>query len=255
VAAIFATDLCVGLAREHGVGAVAVRHSSHYGAAAIYSRRAAAAGMVALSLTNSDPLVIPFGGTEAALGTNPISLAAPTASGVFDLDLATSQVAINRIFNARDEGRPIPEGWGVDEHGRSTTDPAKVRAGVPLGGYKGYALALLVEILSGVLAGAGVRHAAGELYGPASTPQDVGHFFLVLDPERTVGRAHFATVLEGMLDELRATPPAPGHDEVLVPGDPEARAHAERSRTGIPIAPGLWEMLRALGEELGVQPF
>jgi ureidoglycolate dehydrogenase (NAD+) len=254
VAGVFATDLCVELAREHGVGAVVVRHSSHYGAAAIYSRRAAAAGMVALSLTNSDPLVIPFGGTEPALGTNPISLAAPTTSGVFDLDLATSQVAINRIFNARDEGRPIPEGWGVDEHGRSTTDPAKVRAGVPLGGYKGYALGLLVEILTGVLAGAGVRHAAGELYGPASEPQDVGHFFLALDPESTVGRAHFATVLEGMLDELRATPPAPGHDEVLVPGDPEARAHAERSRTGVPIAPALWAKLRALGDELGIQP-
>jgi ureidoglycolate dehydrogenase (NAD+) len=254
VAGVFATDLSVELAREHGVGAVVVRRSGHYGAAAVYTRRAAAAGMVSLSTTNSEPLVIPFGGTEPALGTNPISLAAPTTGGVFDLDLATSQVAINRIFNARDEGRPIPEGWGVDEHGRPTTDPAAVRAGVPLGGYKGYALALLVEILSGVFAGAGVRHGIGELYGSATEPQDVGHFFLALDPERTVGRARFATLLEALLADLRASPPAPGHDEVLAPGDPEARAHAERSRTGIPITPALWVTLRSLGDELGIEP-
>ena len=182
LAGILATDLTIELAREHGVGVVAVRRSAHFGAAAYYSRRAAAAGLIGISMTNSEPSVIPYGGLEPALGTNPISLAAPAGDergGIFDLDLATSQVALNRIYNAADEGRAIPEGWGVDAEGRPTTDPAAVLAGVPLGGYKGYVLAVLVEILCGVLPGAGVTHSVGE----HDVGQDVGHFHLAIDPE------------------------------------------------------------------------
>ena len=164
VAGVVATDLSIELARRHGIGAVAVHRSSHYGAAGYYAIRAAQAGMVGISTTNSEPFVIPFGGLGHALGTNPIALAAPTADGIFDLDMATSQVAVNKIFNARDEGRTIPEGWGVDEQGQTTTDPAAVFAAVPLGGYKGYALAVLVEVLSGVLSGSGVGKGVGRLY-------------------------------------------------------------------------------------------
>ena len=252
VASVFATDLSVELAREHGVGVATVRHSAHNGAQAFYAIRAAEQGMVAIALTNTEPLVIPHGGAEPALGTNPICLAAPSDGGTFNLDLATSQVAINRIFNARDEGRAIPEGWGVDADGRPTTDPAAVTSAVPLGGYKGYALALMVELLCGVLPGAGVRHGVGGLYTGAGVEQDVGHFHLALDPERTVGRERVAAVLGALLGELRAIPPAPGFDEVLVPGDPEDRARERRSRDGVPIEPALWRTLRALGDELGV---
>jgi LDH2 family malate/lactate/ureidoglycolate dehydrogenase len=166
--------------------------------------------------------------------------------------MATSQVAVNRIFNARDEGRPIPLGWGVDERGEPTTDAAAVRSAVPLGGYKGYGLAVMVEILCGVLAGAGVRHGVGGLYGDGGERQDTGHFHLALDPERTVGRERFAAVLGGMLEDLRASPVAPGSDEVLVPGDPETRARAERERSGVPIEPALWARLGELSAELGV---
>jgi ureidoglycolate dehydrogenase (NAD+) len=203
-------------------------------------------------MTNTEPLVIPFGGAEPALGTNPIALAAPAGAGIFDLDLATSQVAINRIYNARDEGRPVPLGWGVDERGEPTTDAAAVRSAVPLGGYKGYVLAVMVEILCGVLAGAGVRHGVGGLYDGGQEPQDVGHFHLALDPERTVGRDRFADVLGGMLDDLRASPVAPGTDEVLAPGDPETRARAARERSGVPIEPALWARLHELSAELAV---
>jgi LDH2 family malate/lactate/ureidoglycolate dehydrogenase len=245
LAAVLATDLSVELAREHGLGLAVVRRSGHYGAAAFYAVRAAEAGLVGMSLTNAEPGVIPYGGIEPALGTNPIAMAAPLGGGaIFDLDMATSQVALNRINNARDEGRPIPEGWGVDEHGESTTDPMKVVAGVPLGGYKGYALALMVEVLCGVLAGAGARADDGI--------RNIGHFHLAIDPERTVGRDAFAGVLGGLLDELRAIPPARGFDEVLVAGDPEDRARAQREREGIPIEPALWAKLTALSGELGV---
>jgi ureidoglycolate dehydrogenase (NAD+) len=254
VAAVLATDLSVALAREHGVGVALVRRSGHFGAAAYYVMRAARAGLVAIAMTNTEPLVAPYGGVEPAIGTNPIALAAPTRGGVFNLDLATSQVAMNRIFNARDEGRPIPLGWGIDEHGRPTTDAAAVGAGLPLGGYKGYALALLVEILCGVLPGAGVAHGVGPLYGEDARPQDVGHFHLALDVERTIGRDRFEVLLDDLLTALRQARPAPGHEEVLVPGDPEDRARAERERSGVPVEPALWATLLALGEELGVAP-
>jgi ureidoglycolate dehydrogenase (NAD+) len=253
VAGVLATDHAIQLARRHGVGVVSVHRSSHYGAAAYYAIRAAQAGMVGISTTNSEPFVIPFGGVGRALGTNPIALAAPTPDGIFDVDMATSQVAVNKIFNARDEGRTIPEGWGVDEQGHSTTDPAEVHAAVPLGGYKGYALAVLVEVLSGALSGSGVGHAVGSLV-EGREPQDVGHFHLVLDPDRLAGRVRFAEALGGLLAALKAMPVAPGHDEVLVPGEPEARAKAERERDGIPLPPTLWATLEELGGELGVRP-
>ncbi len=252
VAAVVATDLSIELAREHGVGVVSVRRSGHYGAAAFYAIRAAEAGLLGMSMTNTEPLVIPYGGAAAALGTNPIAFAAPTPDGVFNLDMATSQVAMNKVFNARSEGRAIPEGWGVTEAGEPTTDPDAAAYGVPLGGYKGYGLALMVEVLCGVLAGAGVRGAVGNLYSGGEERQNTGHFHLAIDPERTVGRDAFAGVLGGLLAELRAIPPARGFDEVLVAGDPEDRARAERERSGIPIESVLWERLCALGAELGV---
>jgi LDH2 family malate/lactate/ureidoglycolate dehydrogenase len=253
IAGLFATDLSIELAREHGIGAVSVRASNHYGAAGIYASRAATAGMIGMSTTNADPLAVPFGGSGKALGTNPIAFAAPSeGGGVFVFDMATSQVAANKAFNARDEGRAIPEGWAVDEAGRAITDPDEFYAVVPLGGYKGYGLALMVEVLSGVLGGAGVTHGVGGLYANTSIPQDLGHFHLALDPERTVGRERFGALLSGLLEELRAIPPAPGFDEVLVAGDPEERAERERGRDGIPLSAALSAQLEALSAELGV---
>lgn len=253
VAGVFATELACELAREHGVGAVGVRRSTHYGAAAAYVIRPARQGLVAISTTNSEPLAVPFGGGRAALGTNPICFGAPTGDGVFVLDMATSQVAANRVNLARDEGlASIPEGWAVDADGRPTTDPAVAESVVPLGGYKGYGLALMVEVLSGVLWGAGVTHDIGRMYDEWDRPQDVGHFFLVLDPERTVGRAAFTRTLDALLAELRGIPPAPGHDEVLVAGDPEERTQVARERDGVPLGTRLWATLEELSAELGV---
>jgi ureidoglycolate dehydrogenase (NAD+) len=252
VAGVIATDLSIELARRHGVGAVAVRRSSHYGAAAYYAIRAARAGLVGISTTNSEPFVIPFGGLGHALGTNPIALAAPTPTGIFDVDMASSQVAVNKIRNAAAEGRSIPEGWGVDEQGHPTTDPNQVFAAVPLGGYKGYGLAVLVEILSAVLAGSGITHAVGRLNEELERPQDVGHFHLALDPEPLVGSARFAELLGGLLEELKAIPAGPDAGEVLVPGEPEARIQAQRDVSGIPLPDAQWALLEGLSRELGV---
>lgn len=254
VAGVFAAELSAELAGRNGVGAVSVRHSNHYGAAAHYVMPLARRGLIALSTTNADPLVVPFGGRAPELGTNPIALAAPAGDHLFVLDMATSQVAANRVWGARDESRPIPEGWAVDEHGAPTTDPAAAEAMVPLGGYKGYGLAAMVEILSGVLAGAGVGFGVSPLFGANDRPQQTGHFHLALDPERTVGRARFEELLGGLLERLRDSPAADGFEEVLVAGDPEERTRREREADGVPVAPLLSEELEQLSAELGVTP-
>ena len=254
VAGVAATDLSVELAREHGVGAVAVHRSTHFGAAGHYVVRAARAGMVALATTNAEPYVVAYGGAGRALGTNPIAVAAPTEGDPWVFDMATSQVAVGKVIVAANEGRPIPPGWGVDAQGAGTTDPARVEAMVPLGGYKGYGLAVVAELLSGVLSGAGVRDSIGRMYDDWDRPQDVGHFHLALDPERTVGRAAFAAGMQALIGGLRAMPPGPGHDAVLVAGDPEDRVQAERGRDGIPLSDELWSDLERLSGVLRVEP-
>jgi len=251
VAGRLAVDLAAELAGQHGVGAVAVRRSGHFGAAGWYAVRAARRGLVALATCNSDPFVVAHGGARRALGTNPIAVAAPTSGDPFVVDMATSQVAWNRVVNAQLEGRTLGEGWAVDDAGRPTTDPQRAAAGVPLGGHKGYALAVAVEVLSAVLSGAGVTLRVGRLFAEDER-QDVGHLFLALDPERTVGRPAFVAALEALLAELRRTEPAGGVAKVMVPGDPEARAEAERRREGVPVPDALWDQLAALSRELGV---
>ena len=176
--------------------------------------------------------MVPYGGASKALGTNPIAFAAPTADGIFDLDMATSQVAVNKVFNARDEGRAIPEGWGVDEAGAAITDPNEVYAVVPLGGYKGYGLALMVEVLSRRAVGAGVAHGVGGLYATARSRRGSGTSTSRSTPSARSAASASRACSAGLLDELRAIPPAPGFDEVLVAGDPEERARAERSAAG-----------------------
>jgi ureidoglycolate dehydrogenase (NAD+) len=254
VAGVLAAELSATLAERHGLGAVSVRHSSHYGAAAYYVMPLARRGLVAIATSNADPLVVPFGGRAREIGTNPIAFAAPAGEGLFVLDMATSQVAANRVYAARDQGRPIPREWAVDDHGAPTSDAAHAFAMVPLGGYKGYGLGAMVEILSGVLAGAGVGLGVSSLYGADDRPQEVGHFHLALDPERTVGRARFEELLAGLLDGLRASPTAEGFDEVLVAGDPEERARRERERSGVPLAGVVADALRALSSDLKVEP-
>ena len=248
-AAVRATDLAVELASAHGIGAVGVRRSSHYGAAAFYVMRMAERGMIGFTTANVEPDVVPFGGAEAALGTNPLAFAAAGSRGTFVLDMATSQVAMGRILLARERGEELGEGWAVDAEGRPTRDANEAVSAVPLGGPKGYGLALMVEVLGGVLPGANIASEVGRMYDDWDRPQDVGHFFLALDPERMIGREAFRDRMDRLWDMLKAVPAAPGFEGVLVPGESEARTHAARSAGGIPIPEKIW---RALEEEARV---
>ena len=249
-----AMDRAIGLARESGLGAVGVRRSSHCGAVGLYARQAAAAGLIGVAFTQANAIVVPYGGRRAFLGTNPIAIALPRAGGApLCLDMATSQVAFNRVINARVENRPVPPGLVVDADGEPTTDPHAAVAITPLGGadygYKGYGLALMVDLLCGALNGMAFGPHITPMYEALDTPQDLGHLVIALDPGRFAGGATLAATVRAMADEL---PREPGH--VQLPGDPELRSEQTRRVSGIPFEPGALADMVAWSERLGVAP-
>jgi LDH2 family malate/lactate/ureidoglycolate dehydrogenase len=253
----FAMELAISKAHEVGMGAVAVRGSRHYGAAGYYSRMALAHDMIGLSLTNADQLVLPTHGSESRLGTNPIALAVPTGKQPpFHLDMATSTVPLGKIMLARRAQQEIPHGWAADATGRSTTDAAAAFEAfrlLPLGGtyelgsHKGYSLAMVVDILSGVLSGAG----AGASGGLAN---QVGHFFAAARIDCFRDPQEFKDEMDAFLELMQATPPVEGSGEsVIYAGIKEAAARADRERNGIPLHPDVLQFLDGLVEKLGVE--
>jgi L-2-hydroxycarboxylate dehydrogenase (NAD+) len=260
--ATLAMELAIAKARAHGVGFVACRNSNHYGAAANYSMMALVHDMIGLSLTNSGPAVVPTYGREAMLGTNPISLAAPAGRHFpFVLDMATSTVAIGKLSIALRWGKPIPSGWALDQDGLPTIDPAvayETRLLTPLGatrelgGHKGYGLAVMVDILSGVLAGAAFADVRRR--DPDPVRPDIGHFFGAIDITRFRDLDAFKVDMDDLLRTLKNSPKAEGHDRIYVAGEPEWECEQQRRREGIPIAPGLVNQLRAVSAEMAI-PF
>jgi LDH2 family malate/lactate/ureidoglycolate dehydrogenase len=247
--------IAIEKARAAGVGLVAVRNSRHYGAAGNYARMALTHDMIGFSVTNSDKLVVPTFGRESRIGTNPIAVAVP--AGVeppFLLDMATSTVPLGKIMLALRNGLALPVGWAADQDGVPTTDPAvafRALRLLPLGGtpeqcsHKGYGLGVVVDVLSGVLSGAGV--AVGQGLGG-----QVGHFFAALRVDLLRPLEAFKASMDEYLRELRETPPAPGHDRVYYPGLMEYESELERRRDGIPLHRAVVDYLDRLGEELGL---
>jgi ureidoglycolate dehydrogenase (NAD+) len=249
-----ALEAVVTIAEEHGVGCAVVRGSAHFGTAGFYARWLAARSCLGLVVSNSESIVVPHGSSEAVLGTNPIAFAAPRGDRPLSLDMATSASAMGKVMVAADRGAVIPEGWGVDRSGRPTTDPAALHALLPLGGPKGYGLGVLVEVLAGVLSGAAIASDIGNMYRDLDRRQDVGHFVLALHLPHFLARDAFATRLEHLASLLTSARPAPGFDQVMLPGEPEERMRDERRRDGIPLDPATHAHLERLGAALSV-PF
>jgi ureidoglycolate dehydrogenase (NAD+) len=249
-----AVEEALRVSRETGVATAAVSGSTHFGAAGFYARWLAEQGAIALVVSNSEPGVVPYGGREALLGTNPIAFAAPTRDKPVSLDMATSTSAMGKVLVARAAGKAIPPTWGVDADGEPTTDANAVAALLPAGGPKGYGLGFLVEILGGVLTGAAVAHDIGHMYEDFSKPQNVGHWLLVIDIEHFLPLAEFTDRIQGLVDLAHAVAPAAGFASVLVPGEPEDRTAEQRGRDGVPLAAATVAELRDLGERHGV-PF
>jgi len=256
--AVTSTTCCahaVRLALEHGVALVVAREATHFGAAGYWAEKISAAGLIGIAMCDASPTVPPWQGREGRLGTNPISMAVPKPGGRgWLLDMATTTAAYGRLEKVALEGRTvIPEGWAMDRQGRPTTDLATALQGflMPLGGYKGSGLAMLVEILCGALGGGAM---ATEIRGIRQHGRlsRVNHAFLGIDVSRFLPLEEFYARMDWLVAEVKATPPAAGYDEVLVAGDPEWRAEQERRRNGIPIPPGPWAALVRMAERLGV---
>ena len=260
ISGLAAVDLAVAKAREFGVGTVAVRNSSHLGALGWYTMRGAEAGCITLAAQNGPPFVPPFGGVTGIFSTNPMSYAVPAGDEpMLVLDMATTAVAGNRVLLAQKRGdATLPAGWANDETGRPTTDPAlaSVRHLQWFGGYKGYGIALLIEILAGVLTGASfglVDREPGELTGFDRVTR--GYLFVALDPSHYGPIDAFRADVDRLIRDIHASEPAEGVEQVLVPGELEHRRRADRLAHGIPLAPALVDELDRLGTELGAGPF
>jgi len=247
----------IEIARQQGIGAVAVGNSSHYGAAGAYALAAAEQGFAALAVTHSDPVVLAHGGTRAFNGTNPIAFAAPVAGAepVF-VDLATSAIAWNRIPLQAARGQPLPPDAAVDGEGRPTTNPDEAKLLLPLGGvasgHKGAALGAVVEILCSAFTGMQIGPRLPAMSGPDyGVPRGLGHWFLVLDIAAFLPTALYAQRIGEYLSDWR-TQPGRGGRPVQAPGDPEAATLLRRRERGIPILPSDWDDLATIAARLGV---
>lgn len=255
VQAVKTLDLLIPMACETGTATATIRRSQHFGAASYYCNRAADAGMILLATTNCEPSMSPEGGCEAFFGTNPIAMSFPTGKGFhIKADLATSLVARGNIIAAQKRGEKIPAGWALDVDGNPTTDAAAALAGTVLtmAGHKGYALALMVEALSGVLSGAAVGSEIGSMYKHLDRCQDVGHFFCLIDITAFMELDEFKKRIDGMIDRIKSCRRRPGVEEILVPGERSSRTAAERRKNGVPLDAATVTELRELSDRFGV---
>lgn len=257
VQAVKAVDMLMPLAREHGVAAATIRNSQHFGAVSYYCNRAAAQGFIMLATTNCEPAMSPTGGWDAFFGTNPIAASFPTGKGFpVKIDLSTSAIARGNIIAAAKKNEPIPLGWALDPNGNPTTDAQQALLGTVLtmAGHKGYALALMVELLSGVLSGSAIGPDIGSMYKNLDRKQDVGHFFCVLDVEAFMDRAEFLRRIDETIDRLKAGRKLAGVEEILVPGERSTRTAEQNQGLGVPVGAETWKEIENWCAKFNVAP-
>jgi ureidoglycolate dehydrogenase (NAD+) len=252
VAGRVAADEAVRLAREFGVGAVAVGNSNHFGAASCHTLAMARQGAVGIAMSNSDALVAPAGGRLPLFGTNPLAVAALGDDGeLFCADFATSQAAYSKVKRRLERGEPLPAGWALTADGRDAgaSEPGEAIAALqPLGGHKGQCLGMLVEMLCCLLAGMPLDHELAHLYAPPfDVPRQVSHLLLALDVASFADPAAFRARLAGWLALVRAQPAA-GGGRVMAPGDPERETERQR-RQEVPLDDDEWRSFDALARE------
>ncbi len=254
-----AMEEAVKLAEDAGVGAVSVSNSSHFAAAGCYTLAAAEAGYIGLATCNATSAVLAHSGREGFHGTNPLSFAAPVeGERPYLIDMASSSIPVNRILQYRALDKELPAEVVVDDDGRMTQDPHAAKSLLPLGGsgygYKGAALAGMVEILSAGLSGMCLSHQMAEMFAaPWSEPRCLGQFFLALKPSAFVAEDVFQAQLREYLDTLRGQAALPG-ERVMAAGDREWAVERERSAQGIPLDAPNWRIFGELAAARGVVP-
>lgn len=257
VAAVAAMDAAISLAREQGIGMVTVAHTNHAAALSAYVERAAAAGCIAMIVCNTPKAMPPWGGREAFLGTNPLAFAAPAGDDAAPVvvDMATTVVARGNIIMAARQGEPIPVDWALDAEGSPTTDATAALAGavLPMAGAKGYALALMIEILAAVISGSAWGPQVRSPYEDTHEPTDSGLWVMAFNVAALAPASLYERRMGDLLDALRASPAAPGQ-EVRIPGERRARIRQERLATGIPLDAATRAELETLAAETDGPP-
>src|SRR6185436_8206789 len=255
VLTMLATKEAVKRAKAHGIGAVAVRNSNHFGTCMYYTFTGAREGCVMFLTSNGGPAMAPWGGMKKIIGTNPFSVAAPAGRHPpFATDMATTGVARGKIYIARQKRQPIPLGWALNAAGAPTTDPQEAIDGIilPMAEHKGYAIAMMVDVLSGVLTGSGFLT---QVHSPYKTAEksNCGHLFIAVNIEAMQPLAEFNRRMEEYIAELKAVPKAQGFDEVFYPGEMEARNDARNRKEGIEFPDDTIEDLKRVGKATGLE--
>ena len=256
-----AMEACIEKAKTSNIAVATVNHSNHYGIAGYYAMMALPHDMIGISMTNSQPLQAPTFGRTAVLGTNPIAVAAPSDKEYpYVLYMATSVVAIVKIKVYEKKDEKIPMGWGLDDNGTVTEDPKKVQSGgpgalLPLGSteelrsYKGYGMALLVDILCGALSGASTLTDVGFPHEPRES--DVGHFFMAIKIDAFRPIIDFKSQIDHMIRLLKDSPKAAGQKTIYIAGEKEYVAAEENRKKGVPLLDKIVEELTINGASIG----
>ncbi len=245
-----ASKIAVEFAKEYGSGHVAIKNSSHFGAAAYFALEIADNDMIGMSFTHSDALIIPYRGKRNFLGNSPICFTAPVkGEEPFCLDMATSIITFNEIRRLRETGEKAPEGVGADKNGNPTTDPNEITMLLPVGTYKGYGLSLMVEILCSILTGMNYGpHILKMFDGDIHEKRHLGHFISAINITAFQNIEVFKERLSHLLNELRNEPPKDIDENILVAGDPEKICKKERIEKGIPITENEFIQLKELND-------
>ncbi|MED1824889.1 Ldh family oxidoreductase [Brevibacillus agri] len=255
VVATRAMEIAMGKAAEYGVGAVTAKNSNHFGIAAHYALMAVEQDMIGIVMSNTAPLMPPIGGAEKVLGNNPLAIAAPTPNQYpLLLDMALSNVALGKIIFAQTKGTPIPEGWGVDKDGNATTDPSAVLNGgfiLPVGGPKGFGLALMIELLTGVLSGGAFSKMIPSMYD-LTQKQSISHFMLAINISSFMDINRFREMASTLSSYVKEAVRASDVTELYLPGEIEFNLEEERKQSGIPMSQSVLADLNRLAATLQV---
>ncbi|MEO3856634.1 Ldh family oxidoreductase [Acrocarpospora sp. B8E8] len=248
-----AMALAVAKAKSFGAGAVAVRNAFHFGGAFRYVEAAARDGCIGVAAANTRPLMPAVGGAAPVVGNNPLAVGVPMPDGpALVLDMALSEAALGKIRLAAAEGREIPPTWASDTQGRPTTDPVAALAGMllPAAGHKGFGLALIIDVLTGVLSGGGFGGGVRGLYADVSVPNNCAHFFLALEVAAFGDPVDFAKRMECLAAEVTGSPAAPGVDRLYLPGQIEADRRTAAA-VGVRVEASVLAALRRTAGEVG----
>ena len=257
IGSAFAMDVAIRKARAQGIAYVGIRNSCHFGAAGYYAWMAAREGLIGLAMANDLPSVAAPGSRGAITGSNPIAYAVPAGrQPAMMLDISVAAVAGGKVTAARERGEPIPEGWLVGQDGRPTTDASlfpALAALAPAAGHKGYGIALLVEVLAGVLPGAAIAWEVGSWQASdPGLPTGHGGAFLAIDAASMMPSGAFERRVDALIDEIHAAPVADGAERILVPGELEWERHREAMAHGITLPPDVVASLREAGQIVGL---